>query len=127
MDLISIIASIMLVIGCLYFIWMPFTAKKASSVYKATVFVDDKIKKEELYATLNEIEMDYKMNKLSFDDYQNMKKAYELEVATIIKNENELGRKSIKHKESTADTIKKIEDEIDAELVSLRQERRMKS
>ena len=96
-------------------------------MYKATVFVDDKIKKEELYATLNEIEMDYKMNKLSFDDYQNMKKAYELEVATIIKNENELGRKSIKHKESTADTIKKIEDEIDAELVSLRQERRMKS
>ncbi len=126
MDLISIIASIMLVIGCLYFIWMPFTAKKASSAYNTAVFVDDKIKKEELYATLNEIEMDYKMNKLSLDDYQSMKKAYELEVATIIKNENDFGRKSIKHKENP-DIIKKIEDEIDAELALLRQERRMKS
>lgn len=126
MDLISIIASIMLIIGCLYLILMPFASKRALAMDNPAVFVDDKIKKEELYATLNEIEMDYKMNKLSLDDYQNMKKTYELEVATIIKNENELGRKSNKHKESPA-IIKKIEDEIDAELADLRQERKRKS
>lgn len=126
MDLISIIASIMLVIGCIYFILLPLTTKKTLALDTPAAFADDKIKKEELYATLNEIEMDYKMNKLSEDDYVNMKKAYELEVAKIIKIENEIGRKGDKLVKS-ADFIKSMEDEIDAELALLRKERRKKS
>jgi hypothetical protein len=123
--MISIIASMMLVIGCLYFILMPFTAKKTMAVDNATIFVEDKIKKEELYATLNEIEMDYKMNKLSEEDYKNMKTAYEYQVAEIIKKEGSKGKEKGISLE-TVDYIQKIEDEIEAELVALRNERRMK-
>lgn len=124
--MISIIASIMLVLVCIYFILSPFTIKGSSDVKEKMCIITDNVKKEELYATLNEIEMDFKMNKLSEEDYQAMKKSYELQVAEIIKKEGSVGKKNIISKEST-EFIQKIEDEIDAELAILRKERRMKS
>lgn len=126
MDMISIIASIMLVLGCLYLILSPFTQKSSSVVKDEVKTTDDHVNKQELYATLNEIEMDYKMNKLSEEDYQKMKKSYELLVAEILRKETSLEGKNAVQKESI-EYIQKIEDEIDAELEALRKERRIDS
>lgn len=126
MDIISIISSIMLVLICIYFILSPFTIKGSSVVKEGMNIMNDNVRKEELYATLNEIEMDFKMNKLSEEDYQAMKKAYELQVAEIMKTEGNSGSK-IAQASAEPDFIKLIEAEIDAELAALRNERKMKS
>jgi len=126
-DIIPSIASTILVIGCIYFVLSPLTSKKLHVVDEVDGKMDNNVMKEELYATLNEIEMDYKMNKLSEEDYLTMKKKYEHKVAEIMKNESTMiGRKKNSQKES-AENIKKIEDEIDQELAALRKERRPKS
>ncbi|WP_017755884.1 hypothetical protein [Calidifontibacillus oryziterrae] len=129
MDMISIIASIILVLGCLYIVLSPLIGRNngiGTDHDFSKVASDDQISKQELYATLNEIEMDYKMNKLSEDDYKKMKKAYELMVAEIISKEQKHSGKKGSQRES-ADFIKNVEDEIDQELEALRKERRLES
>ena len=45
--------------------------------------------KEALLTTLNEIEFEYKMDKISHADYKNLKRQYETEVAKIMKEEEQ--------------------------------------
>ncbi|MDR6998701.1 hypothetical protein [Neobacillus niacini] len=43
--------------------------------------------KEALLTTLNELEFEYKMDKISQNDYQHLKKQYESQIAMIMKEE----------------------------------------
>jgi len=70
-DIPAIIASFLLFIFCLYLVLSPFMEKSEMTSLENSKANDlDEISQEELYAVLNELEMDYKMNKLSEDDYK---------------------------------------------------------
>ncbi|MFK9093244.1 hypothetical protein [Bacillus salipaludis] len=64
--------------------------------------------KEALLTTLNEIEFEYKMDKISHGDYKNLKKQYETEVASIMKEEEQIVESSV-DKELMAEVEKEIE------------------
>lgn len=65
-------------------------------------------KKEETYRGIKNLEMDYKMGKLSLEDYQELEGRYKQEAIEILK------------KIEARDTKKKIEEEIEQELYALR-------
>jgi rubrerythrin len=66
-------------------------------------------KKEESYRLIKDLEMDYKMGKLSLEDYQELEGRYKQEAIEILK------------KIDAQDSKKKLEEEIEQELRALRQ------
>lgn len=87
-DIPAIIASFLLFIFCLYLVLSPFMEKTEMTSLENSKANDlDEISQEELYAVLNELEMDYKMNKLSEDDYKGMKRLYEEKIVELLDKE----------------------------------------
>ncbi|NSL50230.1 hypothetical protein [Calidifontibacillus erzurumensis] len=87
-DIPAIIASFLLFIFCLYLVLSPFMEKSEMTSLENSKANDlDEISQEELYAVLNELEMDYKMNKLSEDDYKGMKRLYEEKIVELLDKE----------------------------------------
>ncbi|MBB5174801.1 hypothetical protein [Texcoconibacillus texcoconensis] len=81
------IASILIIALCLYFILVPFflTNKKLDTV---SIEDDtDQLTIEEVYATLNELEMEYNMKKLTDHEYKTLKKKYQRLAAKMMKEE----------------------------------------
>lgn len=77
--------------------------------------------KEAVFTTINEIEFDYKMNKLSEDDYEILKNQYKHKALEILQEEESAGLATdspgVKQQaKAEAD----IEDEIEEELRALR-------
>ncbi|MCM3724555.1 hypothetical protein M3226_02400 [Neobacillus cucumis] len=68
--------------------------------------------KQALLTTLNEIEFEYKMDKISHADYKNLKKQYETEVAKIMKEEDQLIVDTNIDKDLMAEVEKEIEEQM---------------
>ncbi|OCA91064.1 hypothetical protein A8F94_04170 [Bacillus sp. FJAT-27225] len=109
-SLLSILFTALFVLGCLYLVLMP--------LFKEETFLDhtrksqtDTATKEALFTTLNEIEFEFKMNKLSESDYRQLKRQYEIQVAKIMKDEETSVEKNI-----DLDLLAEVEREIEASL-----------
>ncbi len=83
--------------------------------------------KEAVFTTINEIEFDYKMKKLSDDDYRNLKQQYKQKALEILNEEDEL-ELELNHDEDELDfmyedTELELTEEIERELEALRRQR----
>ncbi|WP_210365892.1 hypothetical protein [Bacillus sp. REN3] len=87
-SVISMLVTAVLALGCLFLVlapifqWNSLLTVKSHSNYAPS-------EKEVLLTTLNELEFEYKMEKLSTKDYIALKKQYEAQVAAVMKNEAE--------------------------------------
>lgn len=87
-SIISMIFTAVLALGCLFLILSP--------LFKWEAFLTPNSKepdvmqtKESLLTTLNEIEFEYKMDKISHNDYKSLKRQYEIEIASLMKKEEQ--------------------------------------
>ncbi|WP_409270618.1 hypothetical protein V1499_14580 [Neobacillus sp. SCS-31] len=109
-SIISMLLTAVFVLGCLYLVIIPF--------FKDETFLDHTRKsqsngatKEALLTTLNEIEFEYKMEKLSESDYRQLKKQYESQVAKLMRDEETSPEKAIDR-----DLLAEVEREIEASI-----------
>jgi hypothetical protein len=87
-SIISMIFTAVLALGCLFLAISPLF--KWDSYLKLSTNVEDlSHTKETLFSTLNEIEFEYKMDKISQVDYKNLKRQYEEQIAVLLKEEEE--------------------------------------
>lgn len=112
----AIVLSIIIVAFSLYLVVTPLLRK--NNIQLPVEIKDDTedISLKSVYATLNELEMDFHMQKLSEEDYHKLKVQYERQAAELLE----------KQKKSKADNgiaAKDIEAEIEEELAKLRKER----
>jgi biopolymer transport protein ExbD len=112
-SIIPMIFTAALVLICLFLVLAPFFSWDSYLSF-ANKGQDSATNKEMLLSTLNELEFEYKMDKISHADYKNLKKQYEAQVVSIIKDEEE---------QMTSQTIDKdlmaeIESEIEASIKS---------
>ncbi|UII55275.1 hypothetical protein LS684_16680 [Cytobacillus spongiae] len=113
MDYVYLIIGCILVLTCFYFITSPFfqTEKWVAVERKEP---EGYAPLESIYQTMNELEMDYLMKKLSPQDYEQMKVHYQSLAAGYLQG-NQM--KAANRKEKVKD---KIDDEITKELQKLR-------
>jgi hypothetical protein len=109
-SIISMIFTAVLALVCLFLIAAPFF-KWESFIQFSSKDQDIATTKEALLTTLNEIEFEYKMDKISHADYKNLKKQYETEVAKIMKEEEQFTNTSI-DKDLMAEVEKEIESQM---------------
>ncbi|MCM3114784.1 hypothetical protein M3610_05730 [Neobacillus sp. MER 74] len=83
---ISMIFTTILALACLFLILSPLF-KWDTYIQVSSKGKDINPTKEALLTTLNEIEFEFKMDKISHADYKHLKKQYETEVASIMKEE----------------------------------------
>jgi hypothetical protein len=110
-SIISMIFTAVLALGCLFLILSPLF-KWDSYLQFNSKSQDFEGTKESLLTTLNELEFEYKMDKISHADYKNIKKQYEDQVAIIMKEE-ELIDTNVDH-----DLMAEVEKEIEAQMKS---------
>lgn len=125
------IVSLLIVGLCLYLVIEPLLKPKVATK-KVEAEVDfEEISLQNVYATLNELEMDYNMQKLNDEDYSKLKNEYEKFAAELIDKEKQ-GEAKTKGKakasknadqDQTKEIEAQIEAEIEAELAKLREER----
>lgn len=110
-SIISMIFTAALVLICLFLVLAPFFSWDSylSFVNKGQ---DSATNKEMLLSTLNELEFEYKMDKISHADYKNLKKQYEAQVVSIMKDEEEQMTSQTVDK----DLMAEIESEIEASM-----------
>ena len=80
--------------------------------------------KDAVFTTISEIEFDYKMKKLSEDDYIQLKNEYKKKALEILHDEDELELETEAHPINIVpekDMEKELEAEIERELAALRQ------
>jgi hypothetical protein len=110
-SIISMIFTIALLLVCLYLSISPLF--KLDSFLNGSNRPDQVGSKEALLTTLNELEFEYRMEKISNVDYQNLKKQYESQVAAIMKEEEQVVVRPI-----DKDLMAEVEKEIEATLKS---------
>ncbi|MDX8364134.1 hypothetical protein [Cytobacillus sp. IB215665] len=125
MDLVSIITATLLVGVCSYLVISPLLSKKNVTFHESMIDEVDTIKKEEIFATLNELEMDYNMQKLSTEDYEKLKSNYEKMLLPIMAEETIVDDVNVAHtiKNIPKQVKKDIENEIANELDQVRKQR----
>ncbi|QOY37425.1 hypothetical protein AWH56_007350 [Anaerobacillus isosaccharinicus] len=113
----AIVLSIIIVAFSLYLVVTPLLRK--DNIQLPVEIKDDTedISIKNVYATLNELEMDYHMQKLSEEDYQKLKVQYERLAAELLEKDKKAS------KTDTDSAVKDIEAEIEEELAKLRKER----
>jgi hypothetical protein len=109
---ISMIFTTILALACLFLILSPLF-KWDTYLQVSSKGQDIGASKEALLTTLNEIEFEYKMDKISHADYKVLKKQYETEVASLMKEEELLVETSI-----DKDLMDEVEKEIEAQMKS---------
>jgi hypothetical protein len=114
----AVILSVLIIAFSLYLVITPLLRKNNTKLSVKVVDDTDEISIQSLYATLNELEMDYNMQKLSEEDYKKLKAQYERHAAELLENQKK--RESITGNDSF---VKDIEAEIEEELAKLRKER----
>ena len=86
-------------LGVVLFVGYPFIQRRISRaediLYLDSRLADLNRDKEESYSTINEIEFDYKMGKLSDEDYDDLKGKYSSQAITILKEIDEIGGEDI--------------------------------
>ncbi|MGG1679866.1 hypothetical protein ACIFOT_29730 [Neobacillus sp. NRS-1170] len=109
-SIISMIFTALLALTCLFLILSPYfmwdTYLNVGGKGQDLVST-----KEALLTTLNELEFEYKMDKISQADYKNLKKQYEAEVAGIMKEEELTIAAQI-----DKDLMAEVEKEIEAQM-----------
>jgi hypothetical protein len=109
-SIISMVLTAVLVLSCLFLIISPFFKWDAYIQFSGNQ-QDSSMSKEALLTTLNEIEFEYKMDKISESDYKKLKKQYELEVSKLMKSDEKRLDKAI-----NADVMAEVEREIEEAL-----------
>lgn len=109
---ISMIFTTILALACLFLILSPLF-KWDTYLQVSSKGQDIGASKEALLTTLNEIEFEYKMDKISNADYKILKKQYETEVAFIMKEEEQLMETNV-----DKDLMDEVEKEIEAQMKS---------
>jgi hypothetical protein len=112
-SIVSMIFTAALVLICLFLVLAPFFSLNSYLSF-ANKGQDSATNKEVLLSTLNELEFEYKMDKISHADYKNLKKQYEAQVVSIMKDEEEQMTSQIVDK----DLMAEIEREIEASMKS---------
>lgn len=115
-SVLSIIASAVLVLVCIFLIISPFF-KNEMNLFSPVIDLSAHDHKTALMTTLNEIEFEHKMNKISDEDYKKLKKQYEIMISDLLKNEEEQVQK-IDHV-----LLKEVEAEIEIELRKRQEEK----
>ena len=110
-SIISIVLTAALALGCFYLILSPLF--KWDSFLQASTGQDLEATKESLLSTLNELEFEYKMDKISHADYKILKRQYEEQVALIMKEEEQVTSTHI-----DSDLMAEVEKEIEAQMKS---------
>ena len=112
-SIISMIFTAALVLICLFLVLAPFFSWDSYLSF-ANKGQDSASNKEVLLSTLNELEFEYKMDKISHADYKKLKKQYESQVVSIMKDEEE----QVSTQTEDKDLIAEIESEIEAAMKS---------
>ncbi|PLR99953.1 hypothetical protein CVD19_02255 [Bacillus sp. T33-2] len=99
-----------LALGCLFLVLPPLFRWDSHLNKKAEIGISAN-QKEVLLTTLNEIEFEYKMDKLSDKDYHKLKKQYEAQIARIMK-EDERAEKTAIDRDLLAEVELEIEQAI---------------
>lgn len=76
----------------------------------------DEVTKEQVFITLNELEMEYNMGKLPEKDFKRMKKQYEALAIEKVKEERELSQSDINHQEDMTEGVTQLERDIEREI-----------
>jgi uncharacterized protein YaaW (UPF0174 family) len=106
-SIISMIFTAALVLVSLFLVLAPFFSLDSYLSF-ASKGHESSSNKEVLLSTLNELEFEYKMDKISHVDYKNLKKQYESQVVSIMKDEEV---------QMTSQTVDKdLMDEIESEI-----------
>ncbi|MEH7107246.1 hypothetical protein [Bacillus sp. JJ1764] len=108
--IVSIIFTAALALICLFLILTPFFKWQPLFSYKVN-HPNLVSTKESLLTTLNELEFEFKMDKISPTDYKILKKQYETEVANIMKEEEQLT-----HVRADKDLMAEVEREIEEQM-----------
>lgn len=116
-SIISIVFTAALVLVCLYLTLSPLF-KWESFLPFGEKDQEIAVSKESLLTTLNELEFEYKMDKISHADYKSLKRQYEEQVAIIMKEEEELADKQI-----DKDVMAEVEKEIEAQMRELQRKK----
>ncbi|MFS1513695.1 hypothetical protein VQL36_14825 [Chengkuizengella sp. SCS-71B] len=124
MDFIVLLTSALMIIGCLYMVLSPFFHQKIFTDGDLKKSSDNEVIKKEFYATLNELEMDYKMNKLSEYDYKHLKEEVELFFIELLRDEDQLPE--LLEEKENKQILEEIQSEVEIELELLRKERGLK-
>ena len=111
-SIISLIFTAILALACLFLILSPLFKWDAYLQFN-TKDQDFLATKESLLTTINELEFEYKMDKISHADYKNLKKQYEDQVAIIMKEEEQLIDTQV-----DKDLMAEVEKEIEAQMKS---------
>ena len=111
-SIISLIFTAILALACLFLILSPLFKWDAYLQFN-TKDQDFLATKESLLTTINELEFEYKMDKISHADYKNLKKQYEDQVAIIMKEEEQLIDTQV-----DKDLMAEVEREIEAQMKS---------
>jgi hypothetical protein len=106
----SMIFTTLLALACLFLLLSPLF-KWDAYLQVGSKSEDIGVTKEALLTTLNEIEFEYKMDKISHADYKNLKRQYENEVASIMKEEEQQMQTSV-----DKDLMDEVEKEIEAQM-----------
>lgn len=109
-SVLSMIASAVLVLVCLFLVISPFF-RNEMNLFHPAVDLSVYDHKAALMTTLNEIEFEHKMQKISDEDYKSLKKQYEVMIADLLKQGDQLVQQEIIH-----DVLKEVEAEIENEL-----------
>ncbi|WML47556.1 hypothetical protein RCG23_19435 [Neobacillus sp. PS3-34] len=93
-SIISMVFTAVLVLGCLFLILSPLFKWDAYLQF-GIKSADSASMKEALFTTLNEIEFEYKMDKISENDYKILKGQYESQIAAIMKADEQAAEKLV--------------------------------
>ncbi|WP_462412168.1 hypothetical protein [Neobacillus sp. Marseille-QA0830] len=116
-SVVSMIFTAALALVCLFFILSPLF-RWDNYLQFGNSSKDLSITKEALLTTLNELEFEYKMDKISHADYKNLKKQYEVEIANIMQEEEQLQNVSIDQ-----ELMAEVEKEIETQMKSYKQKK----
>ncbi len=114
-----------------YLVLMPLVSKKPVDKYEVLQELNDETSetaleknKEAVLTTINEIEFDYNMKKLSEDDYQQLKNQYRHKALQILHEEDEATfAEADVSLEGNPEEISALEEEINKELQAIRKTR----
>lgn len=93
-SIISMVFTAVLVLGCLFLILSPLFKWDAYLQF-GIKSADSASMKEALFTTLNEIEFEYKMDKISENDYKILKGQYESQIAAIMKADEQAAEQQV--------------------------------
>lgn len=111
MDYLYLFIGAAIVISCFYFIIAPFFTSEEKQV-DYVEGNDSEQPLEMIYETVNELEMDYLMKKISKEDFESMKKRYQALAAGYLNQESNIKTKQSKKQPIDDETEREILKEL---------------